>query len=84
VTLEVLWFRGCPHAAEASALARRCLARLAIAATLVERVGEFASPTILVDGHDVMGARPTPGACCRLDRPTEARLMEALERAGKG
>jgi hypothetical protein len=76
----LLHFAGCPHAAAARALLRACIDRLGLAVDVEEREGDFPSPSILVDGRDVMGPPPRAGRCCRLDVPTESRLVEALRR----
>ena len=81
MTVEVLYFAGCPHAAEAVALVERCLARLGIRAELVVREAEVPSPSVLVNGVDVMGAPDAAAAVCRLDRPTEERVLGALAEA---
>ena len=57
-----------------------CRERLGLDIPVQERVGEFPSPTILVDGIDVMtdltGAAPVQA--CRLDLPTTSRVLAAL------
>ena len=45
-----------------------------------EIVGEFASPTVLVNGHDVTGHIPAAHGSCRLDVPTEDQVIAALMR----
>ncbi len=59
---------------------RRCLGELHLEAPLREREGYFASPTILVNGVDVMGRTDIQGAMCRLDLPTDDRVRAALAR----
>jgi hypothetical protein len=81
VTIEVLYFDGCPNADATRALVRRCLAELALDATLVEREGDYPSPTVRVDGRDVMGEPAVAGRACRLDVPTSAEIETALRRA---
>jgi hypothetical protein len=76
--IEILYAAGCPHAAEALALVERCLARLAISAELVVREANVPSPSVLVNGVDVMGAPDGEAGLCRLDRPTEVRVLGAL------
>jgi len=83
VTVEVLYFTGCPHAAAAVALVRSCVARLGLAIDVVERDGAHPSPSVRIDGRDVMGEPPTAGPTCRLDVPSEDRILAAL-RAGMG
>lgn len=80
MSVEVLTSPGCPNAAAAKDTVAACLATLALDGPIIERVGRYPSPTILVDGVDVM--RPEDGAptgdACRLDLPTHRRVLEAL------
>jgi hypothetical protein len=54
MTVELLLAPECPNAPAARAMLRACLDRLGLDLRVRERVGEFASPTILVSGVDVM------------------------------
>jgi hypothetical protein len=81
MTVEILCSAGCPHAASALALVASCLAHLALSVPLEHREGPYPSPTIKVNGRDVMGEPPDYAPCCRLDWPTEDRVMRALENA---
>lgn len=78
--IEVFTSPGCPNADAARTLLNDCLAELGIHAPIVDRVGRYPSPTVLVDCIDVM--RQEPGApigdACRLDPPTPQRVLEAL------
>lgn len=78
--IELLTSPGCPNADTARALINDCLAALGIHASVVDRVGRYPSPTVLIDGVDVM--RPEGGApigdACRLDLPTRQRVLDAL------
>jgi len=80
--VELLVAPDCPNAPAARALLTACLRRLGLAIRVRERVGEFSSPTILVDGVDVMTGRDggPPMSACRLDVPTESRVLAALHR----
>lgn len=70
----------CPNAAVARTVLTACLRRLDLDLPVREQVGDYPSPTILVDGVDVMtGRRGTPsGQACRLDLPTAEHLVVAL------
>jgi hypothetical protein len=71
VRVELRYFLGCPHVDGT----RRLLERLGV--RFVEVEADYPSPSVLVDGVDVMG---DPGArvrACRLDLPTEDRLRRA-------
>jgi hypothetical protein len=78
--VELLLAPECPNAAAARALLTACLHRLGLDVRVRERVGDYPSPTILVDGVDVMRAqRGAPSIqACRLDVPTAARVLAAL------
>ena len=69
--IELLTSPGCPHAA-AKETVTHCLTTLGMDVPIIDRVGRYPSPTVLVDGGDVM--RPEAGApigdACRLGLPT--------------
>lgn len=79
--IEILSSPSCPNAAAAKETVAACLATLGLEVPIIERVGRYPSPTILVDGADVM--RPEDGAptgdACRLDLPTRRRVLDALQ-----
>jgi hypothetical protein len=78
--IELLSSPGCPNAAAAKATITECLTALGIDVPIIDRVGSYPSPTVLVDGVDVM--RPEAGVptgdACRLDLPTRQRVLDAL------
>lgn len=80
--VELRHVPGCPHAEAARKVLSACLDRLGLAGPggvkVVELVGDYPSPTVLVDGVDVMGGPPAAGAACRLDPPTVQRILAAL------
>ena len=78
MTIEILYLAGCPHAAAAVALVRRCAARLGLDIAVVEHEADGPSPSVRVNGRDVMGEPPGAWPTCRLDLPTEAKVMGAL------
>ncbi len=81
--IEILTSPGCPNAAAAKDVITKALTALHIDASIIDRVGSYPSPTVLIDGVDVM--RPEIGApvgeVCRLDLPTPQRVFDALRRA---
>jgi hypothetical protein len=90
VRVELVYFTGCPNVPPMRELLRRCLGRLGLAdeiteintdtATAPQRYRQLGSPTVLVDGVDVLGNHVVGGAeSCRLQLPTEAQLMAALQ-----
>ena len=84
MTIEVLYFTGCPHADAARTLVRRCVAALGIQASIIERDGDYPSPSVRIDGKDVMGEPAVSERSCRLDRPSESKVMAGLRRAAEG
>jgi hypothetical protein len=81
--VEFLQYEGCPLAPAALQLVRQCLIALGVQNPMLVRVGDHPSPTVLVNGTDVMGAAPEPSTArmCRLDVPTRERVLVALRAA---
>lgn len=84
MTVEILYHDDCPHARATIELVRRCVDRLGFEITIGEVEGDHPSPTVLVNGRDVMGDPPRSGRVCRLDVPTEERILNALRDAAAG
>lgn len=83
IQIELLHVAGCPNVDAARELLRACLAELDLAVNVIAVEGNFPSPTIRVNGRDIMGAAPDyTHAFCRLDVPTRERLVAALEVSG--
>jgi hypothetical protein len=84
--IELLSAPGCPHAGAAKETITACLTALGIDEPIIDRVDRYPSPTVVVDGVDVM--RPEAGAptgdACRLDLPTPQRVLNALRANGPG
>jgi hypothetical protein len=77
--VELLHLCDCLYVEQARQLLRDCLNDLSMTSVeVVDREGDFSSPSILVNGIDVMGAPAIEGASCRLDLPTRERVMSAL------
>jgi hypothetical protein len=78
--VELLHHSGCRSAQAALQLVQECLAALAIPDPVLVRVGDHQSPTVLIDGVDVMRpAVETSGvSACRIDVPTRERVLSAL------
>jgi hypothetical protein len=81
--IELRTAPGCPNAAAARATIAECLRTLGIDVPIIDRVGHYPSPTVLVDGVDVMRpeSRTWSGDACRLDLPTPQRVLDALQRS---
>lgn len=81
--IELLTSPGCPNAEHARSVIDHCLDVLGIQAPITDRVGQYPSPTVLIDGLDVMrpDSAPPTGNACRLDLPTRERVLDALRAA---
>ena len=79
--VELLLGPQCPNAAAARSVLTACLRRLGLDLQVRELVGDYPSPSILVDGVDVMTAQrgAPPKQACRLDLPTAPRVLAALD-----
>ena len=78
--IELLTAPDCSHAAPARQVITDCLTSLGLDVPIIDRVGRYPSPTVLVNGVDVMrpeAAAPV-GDACRLDLPTPRRVLHAL------
>jgi hypothetical protein len=85
MTVELLLVPDCPNAATARTVLAESLSALGLDITVMERVGDHPSPTVLVDGVDVMtGVAEAPSTGCRLDVPTAVPVLAALRAATRG
>jgi hypothetical protein len=79
LSVQLLSLPGCPHVEQARVALHQALAEAATIATVEELVGSYPSPTVLIDGCDVVtGLPPASGACCRLDLPPAAQIAAVL------
>ena len=78
--VELLQHPGCRSAPMTHQLVQQCLTALAVRAPVLVRVGDYPSPTVLVNGTDIMGRAPalTSTRACRLDVPTRDQILAAL------
>jgi hypothetical protein len=80
VIVELRSVPNCPNLEPVRTALHTALAEINLSPTVIERTGDYPSPSVLIDGVDVMGAPDGPAAC-RLDRPTIDDLRAALRRA---
>jgi hypothetical protein len=71
----------CPNLDATRDLLRGCLVEAGLPVTVVERIGEYPSPSVLVDGRDVTGGDPDGPAACVLVPPTADQIRAALRAA---
>jgi hypothetical protein len=81
--IQLLHVPGCANVEMARRVLQSSLSELGFDARVEEHEGAYPSPTILVDGRDVMGEAEADGASCRLDVPTRERVVAALESASR-
>jgi hypothetical protein len=71
----------CPNLDATRQLLHACLAEISLALEVIERVGAYPSPSVLIDGEDVTGADPHGPAACVLRPPTAEQIRTALRAA---
>ncbi|MCW3841604.1 organomercurial lyase [Micromonospora yasonensis] len=82
VAVELRSVPDCPNLAQARRELRAALTDVGLPlAVVTEVVGDYPSPSILVNGVDVMGDIDDGSAACRLDLPTGERIRAALRQA---
>jgi hypothetical protein len=83
VKVELLLVPQCPNADQARTVLAESLRQAGLAVDVVQRIGEYPSPTMAVNDVDVMTGQPvTAGtSACRLDLPTTAAVVTALRAA---
>jgi hypothetical protein len=78
VNVELRSVPDCPNLAAVRASLYAALADLKLPLDVTELVGDYPSPSVLVNGVDVMGAAADGVAACRLDLPTTEHIRAAL------
>lgn len=78
--IELFHLPECPHVEQTRLLLQACMSELGLTGVAVaDKEGDFPSPSIMVNGVDVMGAPLFENASCRIDLPTRERVMRALD-----
>jgi len=80
VRIELRAVPGCPNLDAARDLLRACLAEAGRPPEFIERIGDYPSPSVVVDGVDVTGGDPDAPAHCVLRLPTRGEILAALRR----
>jgi Ni,Fe-hydrogenase III small subunit len=78
VRIVILHVPDCPLVDQVRATVNAALITAGIEATIEEIEGIVASPTLLIDGVEVIGATFHDAPSCRLDLPTEEDVLVAL------
>lgn len=79
-SVELLSHEGCPLVDPTRILLAECLLVAGLTVPVIERVGAYPSPTVLIDGADVMGEPDLPPGvtACRVHPPNRQRVLAAL------
>jgi hypothetical protein len=80
VKVQLLSVPGCPLVGRVRSALENCLAQTHMDTVVEELVGDYDSPTLLVNGFDVTGRPRAPEGqmSCRLDLPSEEQILAAL------
>jgi hypothetical protein len=78
VIVELRSVPDCPNLNPVREALTAALADLGCPTAVIEQVGDYPSPSVLINGVDVMGATGGDTAACRLDLPTGEQLRVAL------
>lgn len=80
IKIQLLFVRDCPLVAKVRSTIHNCLRKLHAGIAIEELVGDFQSPTLLVNDFDVTGEPPAAEgqAACRLDLPNEEQILAAM------
>ena len=81
VLVELRAVPDCPNLAATRDLLTACLIEAGLPPMIIERLGDFPSPSVLIDGVDVTGADPHGPPMCVLRPPTADQIRTALQRA---
>ena len=82
-TIQLLGVSGCPLTPKLRLVLDACLAKVNVETEFEELIGDYASPTLLVNGVDVTGRSQTEleQVSCRLDIPTEEQILRAIRKS---
>ena len=80
VAIQLLTVPNCPLDTKMRENLDSALEKIQVTVMVEELVGEYSSPTLLINGVDATG-RPLPTeahASCRLDLPSEAQILQVI------
>ena len=77
LNIQLLYFPGCPNLETTRGILAKALENLSIGDTIIkdinvhdgrtpERLRNYPSPTILINGQDIEGLSPSDAAACRI------------------
>ena len=81
VIVELRSVPDCPNLAPVRQVLYAALSELGLPPEVTELVGDYPSPSLLINGADVTGRSAGSVAACRLDLPTDEQIRAALRNA---
>jgi hypothetical protein len=81
VIVELRSVPDCPNLAPVRHVLYAALAELGLPPEVTELVGDYPSPSLLINGADLTGRSTGSVAACRLDLPTDGQIRAALRNA---
>jgi hypothetical protein len=81
VIVELRAVPDCPNLRDTRDLLNACLAEAGVDVAVIERIGDYPSPSVLINGQDVTGADPDGPAACVLRPPSADQLRNAIRAA---
>jgi hypothetical protein len=81
LSVQILHVPHCPNVGTLRDLVQQALTALNLSATIEETEGPYPSPTLVINGVNVIPRPDATEASCRLDLPSEAQILDALTRA---
>lgn len=83
IQIQLLGVKDCPLIPKLRQILHTCLAKADVETEFEELIGDYASPTLLINGVDVTGRPQTEleQVSCRLDIPSEEQIMSAIRQS---
>src|SRR5579859_1967172 len=81
LAVQILHVPHCPNVGTVRDLVQQALTALDLSAAIEEIEGPYPSPTLVINGAEVIPRPDAIEASCRLDLPSEAQILDALARA---
>ena len=77
--LQILQVPDCPRVAQLVDEVRVCVTECGVRERVEIVVGDYPSPTLVIDGLDVLTGQPVQGGpCCRFDLPSSEQIRDAV------
>jgi hypothetical protein len=78
--LQILQVADCPLVGRLVEDVQACVTEWGVSERVEVVVGDYPSPTLVIDGLDVSTGRPVQGGpCCRIDLPSREQIRDAVQ-----